>query len=67
MTLEEKVEIERGIKKVKRERDEATLRFYESRREIADQEDAMLARIEEMLKMSHDARVLFTLDWLLKE
>lgn len=67
VTLEEKVEIERRIKKVKRERDEATLRFYESRKQIADEEDAMLARIEEMLKMSHETRVLFTVGWTLKE
>lgn len=67
ITLEEKVEIERAAKKMKRERDEATLRFYETRKRIADEEDAMLARIEAMLRMSHETRVLFTLDWKLKE
>lgn len=66
VTLEEKVAIEKDVKRIKRQRDEAILRFYEHRQRIADEEDAMLARIEDALKLRHESRTLFTVKWVLR-
>lgn len=64
-TLEAKAEAKRRIKALELKRDETMKRYYDARSEIGKQEDELLIRIEAALKLRHDYKTLFAVDWQL--
>ncbi|GAA4803205.1 SNF2-related protein [Lysobacter hankyongensis] len=65
-TLEEKARLKREIKRMEQQRDDAMLDFYQSRKAIDLQQDAMLDRVEALLRIQHRVDILFDVEWTLE-
>ena len=65
-TLEEKARFKREIKRIEQQRDDAMLNFYDSRKRIDQQQDALLDRVEAALRMQHSVEILFDVEWTLE-
>jgi len=65
-TLAEKAQAKRAIRSLEQQRDEALLRFYERRKEIAFREEVLLDGIEARLRMTHRVDDLFEVSWVLE-
>ena len=61
--LEEKVVAQRAIKDLEKKRTEKRQNLYEAQDEIDDKKDALLDKIEKMLKQKIDRTKLFTIKW----
>ena len=65
-TLEEKAQAKRSIRHLEQQRDDALLRFYERRKEIASREEQLLDEVETNLRMTYRVHDLFEVAWVLE-
>lgn len=66
VTLQEKMEAKRALKRLERERDNAMLGYHEEKKQIEQEEDDLLETIEARLEADTHQNLLFALRWVLQ-
>ena len=65
-TLPEKLELQRGVRKLETKRDEAWYAYDQASREVDRQKDALLDEISRRLQQKTEVQTLFCLRWVIQ-
>lgn len=61
----EKVQARKELRKLERKRDDALSEYHESRKQIEQEEDALLDEVSEKLELKAEIETLFSIRWTL--